>query len=157
MRSWWNSNKEFINDEEANDHNTDTYYEPKKAKNIYRNQYDDTTQKFNGPRLLFMVWKGSCYKLIWGDFVIFCVMYAIISFFYRYLIFHDAAKRQFFELLCIYADRFSAIIPISFLTGFYVTQVVARWWDQFMSLPWPDRLALKLANFCPGAVSEYCC
>ena len=26
-------------------------------------------------------------------------------------------------------------------------------WDQFMTLPWPDKLALKLVNFVPGAVS----
>ena len=43
--------------------------------------------------------------------------------------------------------------PIAFLTGFYVSQVVNRWWDQFMTLPWTDRLALKLVNFCPGTVS----
>ena len=26
-----------------------------------------------------------------------------------------------------------------FLTGFYVTQVLSRYWNQFTSLPWPDR------------------
>ena len=25
--------------------------------------------------------------------------------------------------------------------GFYVTLVVSRWWGQFESVPWPDRLA----------------
>lgn len=42
------------------------------------------------------------------------------------------------------------MIPIVFLTGFYVTQVVARYWDQFMSLPWPDRIAFKLVSYIPG-------
>ena len=44
------------------------------------------------------------------------------------------------------------MIPITFLTGFYVTQVVARYWDQFMSLPFPDELALKLVTHVPGKV-----
>ena len=44
------------------------------------------------------------------------------------------------------------MIPITFLTGFYVTQVVARYWDQFMSLPWPDKIAMKLVSFIPGKV-----
>ena len=44
------------------------------------------------------------------------------------------------------------MIPITFLTGFYVTQVVARYWDQFMSLPWPDRIALKIVTHIPGKV-----
>ena len=45
------------------------------------------------------------------------------------------------------------MIPITFLTGFYVTQVVARYWDQFMSLPWPDKIAMKLVSFIPGKVN----
>ena len=49
--------------------------------------------------------------------------------------------------------RFSNIIPITFLTGFYVTQVVTRYWDQFVSLPWPDRLAYKMVGYIPGKVN----
>ena len=45
------------------------------------------------------------------------------------------------------------MIPITFLTGFYVTQVVSRYWDEFMSLPWPDRIALKIVTYIPGKVS----
>ena len=78
---------------------------------------------------------------------------SLISALYRKVFYTDPQARQFFELLCIYAERFSAMIPITFLTGFYVTQVVNRWWDQFMSLPWPDKLALKLVSYCPGTVS----
>ena len=50
--------------------------------------------------------------------------------------------------------RFYEIIPITFLTGFYVTQVVTRYWDQFLSLPWPDRLAYKMVTFFPGKASS---
>ena len=44
------------------------------------------------------------------------------------------------------------LIPVTLLTGFYVTQVVARYWDQFMSLPWPDKIAMKIVAFIPGKV-----
>ena len=50
--------------------------------------------------------------------------------------------------------RFRTLIPITFLTGFYVSEVVKRYWDQFMSLPVPDRLALKLVSYVPGKVSN---
>ena len=50
--------------------------------------------------------------------------------------------------------RFRHLIPVTFLTGFYVTQVVTRYWDQFMSLPYTDILALKLVSFMPGHVGE---
>ena len=46
------------------------------------------------------------------------------------------------------------MIPITFLTGFYVSEVVRRYWDQYMSLPYPDRLALKLVSYIPGKVSN---
>ena len=92
---------------------------------------------------------------VWHDFTIFLLVYLTISLIYRgVLIAYDfKEQRQTFELLCIYADRFSSGIPLSFLTGFYVTQVVNRWWEQFMALPWPDQLAFKLLAFVPGNVS----
>ena len=29
---------------------------------------------------------------------------------------------------------------MTFLLGFYVSNVVKRWWEQYKSLPWPDTL-----------------
>ena len=58
------------------------------------------------------------------------------------------------KLMCIYAYRFSSGVPISFLIGFYVSSVLSRWWDQFMTLPYPDVLALKLVAFVPGRVKK---
>ena len=87
--------------------------------------------------------------------MIFVILYASLSALYRHIFYHDPKARQIFEIICVYAERFSGMIPITFLTGFYVSQVVSRWWDQFLTLPWPDKLALKLVNFCPGTVSAY--
>ena len=39
------------------------------------------------------------------------------------------------------------------MTGFYVASVVSRYWDQFLALPWPDRLAYKLVSYVPGQVT----
>ena len=80
-------------------------------------------------------------------------------------------SKEYFELICVYCSRlvittsmirmsnsrnavyrFRHLIPVTFLTGFYVTQVVTRYWDQFMSLPYTDILALKLVSFMPGHV-----
>ena len=129
----------------------DTKNELANAQNIYRNMYRDSAQRnFSTARHILMLWKGSCFKLIWHDFAAFTVIYALISIVYRNVL--RGEPRQVFELFCIYCERFSGLIPIAFLTGFYVSQVVNRWWDQFMTLPWTDRLALKLVNFCPGTV-----
>ena len=80
------------------------------------------------------------------------INFSFSSVIYRHVWIHDAKSRQTFELMCIYAEKFSRSLPISFLVGFYVSQVVSRWWQQFNSLPWPDQLALKLANFVPDTV-----
>ena len=122
-------------------------------KNIYRNTYKDTTKEFSLTGHLFHMWRGSCYKLLWPNLTLWFTLYIILSIIYRFIIFDEPRSRQLFEILCIHAGRFGNLIPITFLTGFYVSQVVNRWWDQFMSLPWPDQLAIKLVNYCPGTVT----
>ena len=62
-------------------------------------------------------------------------------------------------LLPVHFDfRFAGQIPVTFMTGFYVANVVSRYWDQFVSLPWPDRVAYKVVTFIPGKVIvKECC
>ena len=124
--------------------------------NIYRNMYQDTTKRYSSAFNLLLKWRGSCFRLIGHEILTWAILYGILSFIYHQILFTEPKSRhmQMFEMICIYAERFGAMVPITFLIGFYVTQVVNRWWDEFMSLPWPDYLAIKLVNFCPGTVSE---
>lgn len=41
---------------------------------------------------------------------------------------------------------------MSFMLGFYVNNIVNRWWDQYRMLPWPDTLALFISAAIPGNV-----
>ena len=93
-------------------------------------------------------------KLLWRHVAVWIFFYTILSMTYRFVLFDKPRAKQMFELISIYAERFGKLVPITILTAFYVAQVVKRWWDQFMSLPWPDRLALKLVTFVPGMVSH---
>lgn len=48
---------------------------------------------------------------------------------------------------------------MTFLLGFYVSNVVRRWWDQYKSLPWPDTLVAishALVDFDNEAGMEFC-
>ena len=74
---------------------------------------------------------------------------------YRFVLFEHDTLRQNFEIICLYCGKFSNFIPISFLTGFYVSQVVARWWNEFMTLPWPEKVAYRLVTFVPGNVRTH--
>lgn len=66
---------------------------------------------------------------------------------------HDEQKRLF-EKLSMYCDKYAEQIPVTFVLGFYVTLVVNRWWNQFVNLPWPDRL-MFLVSSCVQGKDEY--
>ena len=127
------------------------------TESFYLNIYQETSQGFKGFFHLLAKWKGSVYALIWREMLIYVVLYAALSVLYRYVLFHNPVARESFEVLCIYCNSFSKLIPIAFLTGFYVTMVLGRWWDQFMSLPWPDLFAMRLIYYVPGKVSLISC
>ena len=124
---------------------------------VYKNIYPSTTERaltFRFKYLLFR-WKGSVFKLIWHEVLIYMAMYYALSIMYRYILYDNyPTARQNFELFCVYCGHFEKPAAVAILTGFYVSNVVSRWWDQFMSLPWPDQLALKLVTFMPGRVSK---
>ena len=44
-----------------------------------------------------------------------------------------------FEKVSLYCEAFTNMVPLTFVLGFYVSIVVARWWEQFMQIPWPDK------------------
>ena len=129
------------------------FYPAKYTENIYKNIYKDTTKRMHGVLYLMLRWKGSVFRLVWHELAIYTFAYFALSFVYRILMVHYPTQRQNFELFCVYCRTFDSPAPITFLTGFYVTKVVDRWWEQFMSLPWPDQLALKLVAYMPGNVS----
>ncbi|XP_077981368.1 bestrophin-4-like [Glandiceps talaboti] len=100
------------------------------------------------PRLLFL-WRGSIYKLIYKELVLFLAFYYALSVTYRFIL--DEEHKATFELLCVFfKDRFLIVIPISFLLGFYVSLVVSRWWDMYVIIPWTDDMAILLATHIHG-------
>jgi hypothetical protein len=49
-----------------------------------------------------------------------------------------------------YFDAFLNLVPLSFVLGFYVSYVAGRWWQQFLAIPWPDKLFHSIACFVEG-------
>ena len=50
-------------------------------------------------------WKGSVFRLLWHNLLIFLVIYFTLAVIYRFWIFDNEALRESFELLCIYSSR----------------------------------------------------
>uniref|UniRef100_A0A8C6Q539 Bestrophin homolog n=1 Tax=Nothobranchius furzeri TaxID=105023 RepID=A0A8C6Q539_NOTFU len=97
---------------------------------------------------LLLRWKGSIYKLLYRELLIFTLLYYFLSVLYRLVLNTD--QKRLFEKLSIYCDRYAELIPVSFVLGFYVTLVVSRWWGQFENIPWPDRLATLVGGHVRG-------
>ena len=114
--------------------------------------------KFNGFAKLLFRWKGSIYKLLYREMLIFCTLYYSLSFLYRYGLkpehrmyvyffrnfffqnfFLTFSACRIFEKSALYCEAFTKLIPLSFVLGFYVSIVVGRWWNQFCAIPWPDK------------------
>ncbi|KAI9535747.1 Bestrophin-3 [Dissostichus eleginoides] len=101
---------------------------------------------------LLLRWRGSIYKLLYREFLLFLLLYSALSVVYR-LALSEHQKRQF-EKLAMYCDKYAEQIPVTFVLGFYVTLVVNRWWNQFVNLPWPDRLMFLISS-CVQGKDEY--
>lgn len=50
----------------------------------------------------------------------------------------------------IYCGTFADLIPLSFVLGFYVSIVVGRWWQQYMAIPWPDKVCMLISTYVNG-------
>ncbi|KAK0156954.1 hypothetical protein PV327_011499, partial [Microctonus hyperodae] len=93
-------------------------------------------------------WRGSVYKLIWRELMVYLFLYYLINLTYRYGL--NEEQQRIFEKVRYYFGNSSESIPMSFVLGFYVSLVVKRWWDQYKLLPWPDNLALFISAAIPG-------
>uniref|UniRef100_A0A3Q3QVK8 Bestrophin homolog n=1 Tax=Monopterus albus TaxID=43700 RepID=A0A3Q3QVK8_MONAL len=94
-------------------------------------------------RLLFR-WKGSIYKLLYKEFLVFCGIYLFFSVFYFLL---SPNQQDLFERVALYCDQFTntSFIPVLFVL-FYVTLAFNRWWGQYTSFPLPDDLMMVVSG-----------
>ncbi|XP_070575141.1 bestrophin-2-like [Ptychodera flava] len=100
--------------------------------------------KFFGFTRLLATWRGSIYKLLWQEVVIFLITFYGLGLLYRLAL--NDEQRTVFEHICMYAKEGMSIIPLSFILGFYVALVVGRWWNMYMSVPWIDEFAQLVAS-----------
>ncbi|XP_032790943.1 bestrophin-2 [Daphnia magna] len=97
---------------------------------------------------MLLRWKCSVYKVVYREFLVFIVLFGIVSVVYRNGLDEDQ-KRAFHESQTFF-DNYTKLISLPFLLGFYVTIVAGRWWQQYMTIPWPDKLMLTLQMYVPG-------
>ncbi|KAJ1372057.1 hypothetical protein KIN20_034117 [Parelaphostrongylus tenuis] len=99
-------------------------------------------------RLLFR-WKGSIWKSVWAELMVWMILYSLLSILYRFLL--TKPQREVFEDLCVFFDTYSSFIPITFMLGFYVSAVFTRWWQIFDNIGWIDTPCLWIAQYVRGS------
>jgi len=87
-------------------------------------------------------WPRSLIAHIGLELFMYMIAYYIIHLVYREAL-NDDQKGEFSALVIYFSSNLSPVgRDLAFLLGFYVKQLVGRWWDQYRSLPWPDKLPL---------------
>ncbi|XP_014467642.1 PREDICTED: bestrophin-4-like [Dinoponera quadriceps] len=111
-------------------------------------QYEVASSTSGGfTRLLFM-WRGSLYKLIYRELLLYLILFGTMSALYRH-VFTISQKKEF-EKVVLYCDILIKSIPLSFVLGFYVSYVAQRWWKQYKAIPWPDKVMHLVALYITG-------
>lgn len=111
-------------------------------------QFNVHTSGFFGFGKLLTKWRGSVYKLVYKEMLLYVTSFGLISFAYRHLLMES--QKRTFEKISLHFARYLDLIPLSFVLGFYVTHVVQRWWSQFTTIPWPDRLMNTIILYVDG-------
>ncbi|CAD6195118.1 unnamed protein product [Caenorhabditis auriculariae] len=103
---------------------------------------------------LLLRWKGSIWRSVWRELLVFLVLFYVIRFTMPEFITQfdaDGARgfRKKYKLLCNEFNEYTKLIPLTFLLGFYVSNVVSRWWCQFECLSWPEDVLSVLCMVLP--------
>lgn len=93
-------------------------------------------------------WRGSVYKLVWRDLLFFMTLYYLL--FNLYIFGLTGRSKEFFEGLVKYCKRYGNDIPLSFVLGFFVSNIMTRWWNQYQSIPWPNSIAVFVSSTIHG-------
>lgn len=91
------------------------------------------TYSGNFLRLLFH-WKGSLWKSVWKELMIWCLLYYGIRYALKFAIPDSTSVDEMIKIF----DSYTNELPIEFMLSFYVSQIITRWWSQTQTMPWPD-------------------
>lgn len=94
-------------------------------------------------------WRGSVWKAVCGQLLIWTIAFLLISCVYRYMLNPD--QQNWFESLVKYLDsKLDSNIPLTFMLGFFVSFVVGRWGSILNGIGWIDDASILFASYIRG-------
>ena len=108
-----------------------------------------TAHWFNFFRVL-LKWKGSVYKLIYRQSLVFFTVYFGLLFLYTFAL-SEESKHQFEKVVEVFAMRKGSLgSAVAFFLGFFIDQIFRRFWRTFLTIPWPDAFAFLCSSYIVG-------
>lgn len=98
-------------------------------------------------KLLFR-WRGSVYKLLYKDLIVYLAIYYACTATYLFVMTNDQKKT--YEKFVRRAEKYTSAVPLSFVLGFFVANVMTRWWNQYQGIPWPTAAAVYVSSTLHG-------
>ncbi|VDD94624.1 unnamed protein product [Enterobius vermicularis] len=97
---------------------------------------------------IMLRWRGSVWKMIYFELVLWCTTFTIFSLIYRLGL--DKNQQILFEKICLLCNKYGDLLPVTFMLGFYVSLVVTRWQSFWKNVGWVDSAALSVATYIAG-------
>ncbi|KHN80834.1 Uncharacterized protein Tcan_03831 [Toxocara canis] len=104
-------------------------------------------------RLLFR-WKASVWKLVLKDLIVWTCAFLFISIFYRSDAFLTPQQKVTFAAVAKYCEDHLKYIPLTFIVGFFVSNIASRWTVVFDKMGYAETQALYIANYIRGNDDE---
>lgn len=98
-------------------------------------------------RVMFR-WRGSVFKLLWIDLLGFLACYYFLCCLYVFVL--NPEGKEIFEKIVEYSTHYGNYIPLSFVLGFFVSNVMTRWWNQYQAIPFPTSIAVYVSSTLQG-------
>ncbi|KAJ1372715.1 Bestrophin 24 [Parelaphostrongylus tenuis] len=97
---------------------------------------------------LLLKWKGSIWKAVYLELIIFLCIYEIIAVVYRSVL--NTEQQRSFEAVVRFFDNRLSYIPLELVLGFFCTQVFNRWNKQYDNIGFIDNIGLMTALYVRG-------
>lgn len=110
---------------------------------------DVSTVKFTTFAKLIFRWRGSIWKAIYKELAFWMIAYAFLAVLYNVIL--PPAYKSIFEDISHLFTKYTDVIPLTFMLGFFINVVVNRFWTLFRNIGWIDQIALYLCNYISGS------
>ncbi|KAM3720117.1 Bestrophin [Dirofilaria immitis] len=110
---------------------------------------DVSTVRFATFVKLIFRWRGSIWKSIFKELIVWMIAYACLSVLYNFIL--AEPHKRIFEDICRLFTKYTDVMPITFMLGFFINVVISRFWNSLYNIGWIDTPALYVSKYISGS------